>query len=100
MDRRPSLVTLLPILLCFQYVFSHFQCIAGLYGKPAAKDCFELYEQLPGNALSPHVKVDVPRSFVEPKFLQPRFCPVPNPFATEMVQLPKIWRQGQSQYCF
>jgi len=71
-------------------------CNAKIYGKPFVKDFFDLYNQLWGGTLSTSVDVDKPRSFVEPKFLQPAFCPVPNPYTTQMVQLPKIWRGGKS----
>lgn len=68
-------------------------CNAKIYGKPDVKDCFHLYNQLPSETLSPEVDAYTPRSFVEPKFLDPPFTPVPNPYRSQMVQLPKIWRQ-------
>ncbi len=69
-------------------------CNAVIYGTPLAKDCFDLLPELPGGATTPSIDVDALRSFVEPKFLQPGFAPVHDPFKTEMVQLPKIWKKG------
>ncbi len=85
--------------LHISFVRSLSSCNANLYGKPFVKDCFDLYDELPGGAMSANVDVDKPRSFVEPKFLEPAFCPVPNPYSTKMVQLPKVWRGGQSLLC-
>lgn len=91
-------------LLCissfFVNVLSQSSCDAQLYGKPKSYDCFDLYKQLPGGTLFPDIDPDVPRSFVEPKFLDPPFTPVPNPYSTQMVQLPKIWRIGRSTRYF
>lgn len=77
-------------------VFAQLKCDSTLYGRPDPTDCVELYEQLPGGRKSPHISLEMPRYFVEPKFLRPVFSPVSNPFRTEMVQLPKVWRQGSS----
>ncbi len=85
--------------LHISFVRSLSSCNANLYGKPSVRDCFDLYDELPGGAMSANVDVDKPRSFVEPKFLEPAFCPVPNPYSTHMVQLPKVWRGGQSLLC-
>ncbi len=71
-------------------------CDAQIYGRPNTNDCFDLYKQLPGETLSPDINPDEPRSFVEPKFLDPPFTPVLNPYRSQMVQLPKIWRVGTS----
>ena len=87
---------LLCITLCIPFISGQPHCDAGVYGKPLDHDCFDLFNQLPGQNLSPNIDPDAHRSFVEPKFLSPRFAPVPNPYATKMVQLPKIWRSGWS----
>ena len=76
-------------------IHAESKCDASVYGRPEINDCFDLYNQLPGETLSPDVNPDAERSFVEPKFLDPPFTPVPNPYATQMVQLPKIWRVGE-----
>ena len=94
--------SILCILLCtvihIDQTYGQSHCDAKIYGKLNDRDCFDLYHQLPGETLSPDVDPDVPRSFVEPKFLDPPFAPVPNPYPSQMVQLPKIWRIGRL-YC-
>lgn len=97
----PLDMNLISILLTLLHLFIHSSaaspqssCDAKLYGKPEVKDCFDLYRQLPGETLSPDINPDEPRSFVEPKFLDPPFTPVFNPYHSQMVQLPKIWRVG------
>ena len=89
---------LLSAFLCiFSYsiwVLAKPSCDAVTYGTPLAKDCFDLVLQLPGGNTSPTIDVDALRSFVEPKFLRPEFAPVNDPFKTEMVQLPKLWKKG------
>lgn len=92
---------MLSITLCLlahqNMALCQLACDAGIYGKPFSNDCFVLYDQLPGEKLSPGIDKNEPRSFVEPKFLDPPFAPVPNPFNSQMVQLPKIWRYGMSR---
>ena len=85
------------VFLCSYLVCasSQFSCNTALYGMPREKDCFDLYNQLPGGSVSPDINIDVWRCFVEPKFLQPAFCPVHNPLGASMVQLPKIWRYSE-----
>ncbi len=87
-----------PLVLCLlihrNAASSYSACDAHVYGKPEAQDCFHLYNQLPGETLSPDINPDEPRSFVEPKFLDPPFTLVYNPYHSQMVQLPKIWRMG------
>ena len=89
---------LLSAFICiFSYsilVLAKSSCNAATYGIPHAKDCFDLVLQLPGGVTSPKIDVDALRSFVEPKFLRPEFAPVHDPFTTEMVQLPKLWKKG------
>lgn len=82
------------IFSCSVLVLAQSSCDAVTYGTPVAKDCFDLVLQLPGGATSPDIDVDALRIFVEPKFLQPSFAPVQDPFSTEMVQLPKIWKKS------
>ena len=86
--------SLLYISIYINFTSGQSHCDASVYGKPLDHDCFDLFNQLPGQALSPDVDPDAHRSFVEPKFLRPQFAPVPNPYSTRMVQLPKIWRSG------
>ena len=84
------------ISICSYYIFvlAESSCDAFTYGTPLARDCFDIHPQLPGGPASPNIDLDALRSFVEPKFLQPAFAPVYDPFNTEMVQLPKIWKKG------
>ena len=82
------------IFIYTTFISGQSHCDANVYGKLLDHDCFDLFNQLPGQALSPDVDPDAHRSFVEPKFLRPQFAPVPNPYNTRMVQLPKIWRSG------
>jgi len=84
--------------LQFRRIYGESHCDASIYGKPEVNHCFDLYNQLPGETLSPDINPDAPRSFVEPKFLEPPFTPVPNPYMSQMVQLPKIWRAGLLQW--
>ena len=94
MNNRQFFLACITLSLQFSCVFSLFKCDGTLYGKPVPKDCFNLYNQLPGGSEAPDIDLDTPRSFVEPKFMQPSFSPVFNPFRTQMVQLPKVWREG------
>ena len=94
----PAIHVLLSVLPLSGLVYTQSQCDAKVYGKPNVNDCFDLYKQLPGETLSPGINPDAPRSFVEPKYLEPPFTPVPNPYSTSMVQLPKIWRAGEAKY--
>ena len=75
-------------------ILAESNCDVVTYGTPDAKDCFDLLQQLPGGFTSPEIDVDALRSFVEPKFLRPAFTPIYNPYSTEMVQLPKIWKKS------
>ncbi len=76
-------------------VLAKSSCDAVTYGTPLAKDCFDIYPQLPGGGgVNSAINVDKVRYFVEPKFLQPAFAPVYDLFNTEMVQLPKLWKEG------
>ena len=90
----PTIRILICIVAQASWISAQSECNAYIYGKPDAYDCFNLYTQLPGETLSPQVKKDHYRSFVEPRFLDPPFTFVPNPLQAQMVQLPKIWRQG------
>ena len=94
MNNRQFFLACITLSLQFSCVFSLFKCDGNLYGKPVPKDCFDLYDQLPGGPEAPDIDLDTPRSFVEPKFMQPSFPFVFNPFRTQMVQLPKVWREG------
>ena len=98
MDTSMKRRNLLAAFICmFSYsilVLAKSSCNVVTYGTPLAKDCFDLSLQLPGGETSPTINIDTLRSFVEPKFLQPGFAPVHDPFKTEMVQLPKIWKKG------
>ena len=87
-EARPF-VRLISAFLLLSLASSKSTCDLKLYGKVNDHDCFALYEQLPAE---PGQDLDEPHSFVEPKFLSPPFTPVWNPFKTEMIQLPKIWR--------
>ena len=89
MIRTRLLVSLILAFLLLNLASSKSTCNLKLYGKVDDHDCFALYEQLPAE---PGQDPDEPHSFVEPKFLSPPFAPVWNPFKTEMIQLPKIWR--------
>ena len=71
------------------FAFTSSTCNAKLYGQIKEYDCFELYKQLPAE---PAQDVEENHAFVEPKFLNPRFTLVINPYNNEMIQLPKIWR--------
>lgn len=100
-DQNPQCVLYLLYVLFWalaqvNWIYARSHCDAPIYGKPDVNNCFELYNQLPGETLSPEINPDIPRAFVEPKFLEPPFTPVPNPYSTQMVQLPKIWRTGRS----
>ena len=90
----PTIRILFYIVAQISWISAQSECNAYIYGKPDAYDCFNLYTQLPGETLSPQVEKDHYRSFVEPRFLDPPFTFVPNPLQAQMVQLPKIWRQG------
>ena len=94
MKRRNLLAAFFCIFSYSSLVLATSSCNAVTYGSPHAQDCFDLLLQLPGGVTSPSIDVDALRSFVEPKFLQPEFAPVYDPFETEMVQLPKLWRKG------
>ena len=98
MDTSKNIKNLIAAFICiFSYsilVLAQSSCDAVTYGTPVAKDCFDLVQQLPGGVTSPDIDVDALRMFVEPKFLQPSFAPVRNPFSTEMVQLPKLWKKS------
>ncbi|KAK0516387.1 hypothetical protein JMJ35_000990 [Cladonia borealis] len=94
MKRRNLLAAFFCILSYSSLVLATSTCNAVTYGSPLAQDCFDLLLQLPGGVTSPSIDVDALRSFVEPKFLQPEFAPVYDPFETEMVQLPKLWKKG------
>ena len=96
------MISIIPWLVTLAFLFAQFHpntaqshCNAIVYGKPEINDCFTLYNQLPGETLSPDIDKDAPRSFVEPKFLEPPFANVPNPYTSQMVQLPKLWRIGR-----
>ncbi|KAL2037091.1 hypothetical protein N7G274_010218 [Stereocaulon virgatum] len=94
MNTRHYLLIWSALSLHLSCVFSQPKCDSTLYGRPNPTDCLKLYEQLPGGPKSPQIRLETPRFFVEPKFLLPSFSPVSNPFRTDMVQLPKLWRQG------
>ena len=94
MKRRNLLAAFFCIFSYSILVLATSSCNAVTYGTPLAQDCFDLLLQLPGGVTSPSIDVDALRSFVEPKFLQPEFAPVYDPFETEMVQLPKLWKKG------
>lgn len=98
MDTLTKSKNLFAAFICiFSYpvlVLAQSSCDAVTYGTPVVKDCFDLVLQLPGGFTSPEIDVDALRSFVEPKFLQPSFAPVYDPFSTEMVQLPKLWKKS------
>ena len=98
MDASMKCKNLLSAFICISsystLILADFSCDVFSYGTPVAKDCFDLVPQLPGGFTSPEIDVDALRSFVEPKFLRPAFTPVYNPFSTEMVQLPKIWKKS------
>lgn len=94
MNRRNLLAAFICIFSYSTLVFVEASCNAVTYGTPIANDCFDLVLQLPGGVTSPSIDIDALRSFVEPKFLQPEFAPVYDPFRTEMVQLPKLWKKG------
>ena len=94
MNKSNLLAAFICIFSCSDLVFAKASCNAVTYGTPLANDCFDLVLQLPGGVTSPTIDIDALRSFIEPKFLQPEFAPVYDPFKTEMVQLPKLWKKG------
>ena len=98
MDTSKKYKDLIAAFICifsyFVLVLTQSSCDAVAYGTPLVKDCFDLVLQLPGGVSSPDIDVDVLRIFVEPKFLEPSFAPVRDPFSTEMVQLPKLWKKS------
>ena len=94
MIKRNLLAAFVCIFCYSTLVLATSTCNAVTYGTPRAQDCFDLLQQLPGGVTSPSIDVDALRWFVEPKFLQPEFAPVHDPFDTEMVQLPKLWKKG------
>ena len=94
MNKRNLLAAFICVFYCSTLVFTKASCNAVTYGTPLANDCFDLVLQLPGGVTSPSIDINALRSFVEPKFLQPEFAPVYDPFQTEMVQLPKLWKKG------
>ena len=92
---RRYLLACICTLFCFYFAWAQFTCDAVTYGAPYVKDCFDLYNELPGGPTTSHIDIDAARSFVEPKFLSPAFAPVYDTLETEMVQLPKVWKKGQ-----
>ena len=96
MDFLYSILASLQICLLLNLPAAHALCDAELYGTPKMEDCFSLLKVLPGFLPSLLPDPTVEHTFVEPKFLQPPFCPVQGMAPTSIIQLPKIWRSSQS----
>ena len=76
MKSRSSL--LLALVVYVQIVLSQWKCDYRLYGRPPLDDCAKALLTLPeASAKFPSSRLDDPRKFVEPQYLEPPFgeCP-------------------------
>ena len=69
----------------------YFKCPDVWMGKPVARDCDLLTQQLPQFEGSPSELTDR-RMFVEPQYLDPPFAKLDNLFDLEIEQIPKVYR--------
>ena len=83
------------LFICEQGLALHWACRDVWFGKPAEEDALKAIKQFPDYGLRTNRRMSQ-HLFVQPQYLDPPFSPVTNRHTEDMVQLPKIWRSGES----
>lgn len=73
-------------------------CNSDIYGHPSVAGSVAVAQLLPFRQSDPDSQEEAQalRIFAEPGAFTPKFPPIVNIYGKDMVQIPRIWRSGQS----
>lgn len=88
---KPRSSLLLALVVYNQVVLSQWKCDYRVYGRPQLDDCAKALSSLPeASKKNPDSKLDDPRKFVEPQYLEPPFGECPTNLAAMEVDIFKL----------